>query len=290
MSYSINRFCDTIKLYVMRNPISKILFAGTILCISAGMLFGQTSKVTFTVDMSDADVANPATVGIRGSLPPLSWEENFIMKGPDKDGLYTTTVTFENVPPGTRVQYKYYHDGKWDNDSYIDLGNRVVALCCKKQKLPVDKWDQLNEFALEGMLKATFDEGFGNWIFVIGLGKKHGLTPEQLVDEHFAFWNTTLDWITSPEDFARIDRFNMARSPYGYFELIESTPNKVEYVIKKDWELYFRDWGKDNVINGVSMAEMTAFIKAFTERIVDEKGWKLGWLDEGENLKITVNR
>ena len=80
--------------------------------------------------MSEAGVIDPGTVGIRGSLPPLSWTETHLMKGPDKNGLYTITLTFENVPYGERVQYKYIHDDEqWDNDNYTMYGNRVATLC-----------------------------------------------------------------------------------------------------------------------------------------------------------------
>lgn len=253
---------------------------------------GQDYKVIFKVDMSKAEVDDPATVGIRGSEAPLSWTETYPMKGPDKNGMYTASIPFENMGYGTRVQYKYYHDdNKWDNDKYGEWGNRTATLCCKKQKLPIDTWDHLDQFSFESRLLSASWGSFMNFIFVIGNAKKRGLTMKETAMENVNFWEWPIPENNTPEAFIIMDEQNQARTPFGYFEIIEESPEKVEYIINKDWEIQAYKWSEDGVVKGVSAAEVTSMIQFLYHYYVEQNGWAISFAEEEDHkMRIMITK
>lgn len=255
-------------------------------CLAFTQAIGQTYKLTFRVDMSKADVQDPATVGIRGDIAPLSWTETYPMKGPDKNGIYTVTIAFEDVDYGSKLQYKYYHgDNNWDNDRYGQGGNRVANLCCKKQMLPVDEWDVLDEFECEQRMTLNAWDVFMSWVYTIAKGKERGLNMKEVAQENVDFWDWPLAVQETAEFFLLMDEYFQARTPFGYFEVIENSPQKVEYIKNKDWELHFEEWAgmgaKD--IKGVTAAEMTEMFKNLQYIYVSKQGWNLSWQDESDH-------
>ena len=68
-------------------------------------LQSQTCTVQFQANLSAAGIADPGTVGIRGSKAPLSWTETTTMTDPDGDGIYTLKLEFKNFKPGEAVLY-----------------------------------------------------------------------------------------------------------------------------------------------------------------------------------------
>lgn len=269
-----------------------------ILVIMASLAFnqayGQTYKLTFQVNMSKAGVEDPATVGIRGDIPPLSWTETFPMKGPDKNGIYTVTIAFEDEEYGSKLQYKYFHgENNWDNDRYGENGNRIATLCCKKQKLPVDEWDVLDEFPCEKLLAAGAWDSFMSWIYTIAKAKERGLNMEEVAQEVVDFWDWPLEILETPELFLIMDELYQARTPLGYFELIENTPEKAEYIKNKDWEIHFEQWTTEGEkdIKGVTAAEMTEMFKNLLEIYVNKQGWNMKWQDKNDHkVRIIISK
>ncbi len=87
----------------------------------------SAQTVTFRVDMNAVDVATQ--VGIRGSLPPLSWEKTYPLTDEDGDGIYTGSIDFENRK-ASKVEFKFvYGDLTWELDGQ---SNRFLML----DKLP----------------------------------------------------------------------------------------------------------------------------------------------------------
>lgn len=253
---------------------------------------GQDYKITFQVDMTKAEVTDPSGVGIRGSIAPLSWTETYLMKGPDKNGIYSVTIPFEGQDYGTRLQYKYYHgDNIWDNDHYGENGNRIATFCCKKQRLPIDTWDKLDAIAFENLLKSSAWNSFMTMVFIIGDAKEQGRTIEEIAQANIDFWDWPV-WEDEPlKNFMIMDEINQASSPHGYFEKIEYTPEKLEYIINKDWEIMFFMWSEEGEINGVTAEEMTFFIKYMYDYYVTREGFNVSFKDEKDRkMRITMTK
>ena len=87
-----------------------------LLCIALGTQGQQT--ITFHLDLKKAlqNEHSFQSVGLRGSLPPLSWEKTTDLTDEDGDGIYTGTFTFPDLSKGRRVEYKYVLDGEMEFD------------------------------------------------------------------------------------------------------------------------------------------------------------------------------
>ncbi|MEK7728479.1 MAG: S41 family peptidase [candidate division KSB1 bacterium] len=98
--------------------------------LSSGCALQKSEKhtVTFQVDLSGVrkDLPQKPNVGIRGSLPPLSWEKNLPLSDEEQDGVYTGTVTFAANRADSVLEYKYvYGDVVWE---LARSGNRRITL------------------------------------------------------------------------------------------------------------------------------------------------------------------
>ena len=69
-----------------KSMILTILFFGW---SALTLLYAQTNTVIFQADFNTANIEDTGTVGIRGSVAPLSWYETMQMEDPDDDGIYT---------------------------------------------------------------------------------------------------------------------------------------------------------------------------------------------------------
>ncbi len=272
------------KTKIILSLILSVLFVGF---YGIFQLQSQTCIVTFQADLSEATIENPATVGIRGSVAPLSWTESMIMEDKDGDGIYTIKVEFETIMPGQEVLYKYVHgDVVWENDLIGGIGNRSVYLYEGKNKLPLDIWDQLDKYATTNLLEAAIEGKFWDWIYIIGSDKKNGLSPEEIGLKITAFWGS-MEWLDSPQILLGWEKTSQAMYPNGYFETIENSPEKVVFKAKKTWLKHF---GEEDQIKNVTSDDMTRVFKTNTEATAMAKGWKCIWEDEGEFFKVTVEK
>lgn len=250
-------------------------------------LHSQTCVVTFQADLSGAEIENPATIGIRGSLAPLSWTETMIMEDKDGDGIYTLKVAFENILPGQEVLYKYVHgDVMWENDLIGGIGNRSVYLYEGKNKLPVDIWDQLDKYATTNLLEDEMIRNFWDWIYIIGSEKHNCLSPEEIGLKITAFWGS-MEWMDSPQIILGWEKMTQAKHTDGYFETIENSPEKVVFKAKKTWLKYF---GEEEQIMNITSDDMTRVFKTNTEATAMARGWKCNWEDEGEFFIVTIEK
>ena len=104
----------------MRNfTIIIILSLLLILSLFLAPFQAKAFQITFrlAVDVPEAN----CSVGIRGSVPPLSWEKDYPMSDPDGDGIYEATINFKTGKKN--VKYKFLNCGKWElegNDSRVE--------------------------------------------------------------------------------------------------------------------------------------------------------------------------
>jgi hypothetical protein len=247
-------------------------------------------NLTFTVDMSAIELADADTVGMRGSMAPLSWTETYVMDGPDENGYYSVTIPFKDKDYGKRLQYKYIvNDSIWDNDRYGMNGNRVATICCNEQLLPIDEWDVLHEFAFESFKESFSWEILSSWIYALAKAKERGLTMEETAQEIVDFWNWESDPNVTPEDFMIMDELYQAKSSVGYFEMIENTPDKVVYIKTKDWEKLLYMWDPSGEAYGVSASDMTDMYRKMMEIYAEQNGFFSIWEDlDDHKVRITI--
>lgn len=252
----------------------------------------QGIKVTFQLDMTGVEMGAGDTVGIRGDVAPLSWTETYPMDGPDEKGIYSVTIPFDDADYGTRLQYKYYYgDDNWDNDRYQQFGNRVATICCSNQVQPLDTWNKLEDFALESLLESAVSDELGSSIFTVAMGKKRGLTLEEIGLEIAEFWYWPENVPPSPEEFLIREKFYQALHTFGYFEVIENSPDKAEYIINKNWETRMLQWSDDGNINGVTPDDLTTVYKTITAFYAEKANFKLDWSEEPDSkVRITITR
>jgi len=246
--------------------------------------------LTFKVDMSDVEIADTDTVGIRGNIAPLSWTDTYLMNGPDENGLYFVSIHFDSVKYGERLQYKYIiSDTTWDNDRYGENGNRIATICCNEQDLPVDVWDKLDEFSLESLYVSGAWDVFMSWIYTLGKAKERGLSMEEAAQEIVDFWDWETDSEAKLEFFMLMDEFYQAKTPFGYFEIIEHTPDRVEYIKNKDWEIMMYMWDESGVVKGVSAQDMTDMFREMMNIYTSKNGFTMSWQDlDDYKVKITI--
>lgn len=90
--------------------------------ISISVTFAQSFTIHFAVDMR-AEKA-PGQVGVRGNLPPLSWEKTFPLADTDGDGIFTGSLQLDSKE--SRLEYKFVKQASAFELDGAD--NRVVHL------------------------------------------------------------------------------------------------------------------------------------------------------------------
>lgn len=53
-----------------------------------------SQKITLKIDCSA--LTDTKTIGLRGDIPPLSWEQSLPLEDKDGDGIFETTFQLEN--------------------------------------------------------------------------------------------------------------------------------------------------------------------------------------------------
>ena len=125
----------------------------TITSIICCLVFGLTTmscvqqthikKVTFVLDMRS--VQDFKTVGIRGDIRPLSWQETSDLKDDDKDSIYTTTLEFDTA--SNQLNFKFVI-----NDEEFELegqNNRVLPFEYKPEELQYNSSFDQKEYSIK---------------------------------------------------------------------------------------------------------------------------------------------
>ena len=89
-------------------------------------LSAQEVALTFQVDLTPVlqEGKAPKSVGIRGSLPPLSWDQSVELKPAPGGKVYAAQISFKNLLPGAVLEYKFIADEKtWE----LPGENRVLV-------------------------------------------------------------------------------------------------------------------------------------------------------------------
>ncbi len=89
-------------------------------------LSAQEVALTFQVDLTPVlqEGKAPKSVGIRGSLPPLSWDQSVELKPAPGGKVYAAQISFKNLLPGALLEYKFITDEKtWE----LPGENRVLV-------------------------------------------------------------------------------------------------------------------------------------------------------------------
>ncbi len=112
-----------------------------LICAWSLSLSSQTKVITFkvSVDKENTD----ASIGIRGSVPPLSWEKDLKLNDEDGDGIYELKVQFQTNR--RFVKYKFSKNGE------LELkGNDKRTLWFKNEALIANHiFDEYNCFSEE---------------------------------------------------------------------------------------------------------------------------------------------
>jgi hypothetical protein len=91
------------------------LFIFTTLLISSCVQKTKKQKVEFFVDVRDIENVN--SIGVRGSTPPLNWNQNFELKDDNNDSIYTGTIIFE-------IPYDFVELKLVKNEDQFELNNQ----------------------------------------------------------------------------------------------------------------------------------------------------------------------
>jgi len=98
----------------------------------------EPARITFQLKLGteQSKVRHPATIGLRGSTAPLSWDQTYPLTDKNHDGIYEATIAFASGTP-VALEYKFVHD----TVSWESSGNRTHALQPGKTTLPVQTWN-----------------------------------------------------------------------------------------------------------------------------------------------------
>ena len=247
-------------------------------------------QVTFEVDLAGVEIQENAIVGIRGDIPPLSWAESLHMN-PGEKGNYKVTLDFPEAKPGQIVHYKYIiGEDTWELSNYGLFGNRFLILTDGLQSLS-SSWSELEDFSPLGLRLYLEDRNFYNLVFLVGNGKKRGLSVEEIVAEESAFWGNSSDyWLTTLEDWAIDIRIQQAATENGYFQILEQSPTKIIMQVGPPlWESNYNIAKQDDSssLYGVTKEDLKAYDEHWMEILAKQRNWKISTKEEGEYITIT---
>lgn len=92
-----------------------ILFICLTVLISSCVQRTKKQKVDFFVDARD--IKNVNSIGVRGSTPPLNWNQNFELKDDNNDSIYTGTIVFD-------IPYDFVELKLVKNEDQFELNNQ----------------------------------------------------------------------------------------------------------------------------------------------------------------------
>ncbi|MCB0534763.1 MAG: hypothetical protein H6574_14420 [Lewinellaceae bacterium] len=126
-------------------------------CFSLCAVAQQSLQLTFQIDLAPAakQISSKTNVGLRGGQFPLSWEKSLDLTDNDGDGIYTTTVTFENGIKDGVLEYKFILDDKtWE----LDGQNRLLLVKNGAAADRVDRWNELPRYNPEDLPKISVQQ------------------------------------------------------------------------------------------------------------------------------------
>lgn len=85
----------------------RILLFSLVALLSCQTSKSQINEITFKVAIDKSDINK--TITLRGSIAPLSWDEDHPLTDTDGDGIYETSITFNTDK--RNVKYKFLVDG-----------------------------------------------------------------------------------------------------------------------------------------------------------------------------------
>ena len=137
----------------MKN-LTYILFA--ILCITRSH---AQNTIDLSLKVNTKTLPNIKNFGVRGNMPPLSWENTFILKDDNKDGIFEGKVSISSEE-NTVLEYKFVYGDK--NVIYEDGSNRIFTLSKGTTTLS-QEWNvpsSINISALPKLTKTQLLEDF----------------------------------------------------------------------------------------------------------------------------------
>ncbi len=247
------------------------------------------STLNFQVDLNGEKSVDE--VGLRGNIPPLSWNESLPMTDEDGDGIYTLSLEFPTAQAGDILEYKFLKDGIWERQ---DIDNRKVKLNGQTQILPKSKWQLYSdEFVQNKFIRSSF----GKHIFIFSSGKKRGKTPKEITQEMIEFYNwQPSDWPSKPKDLLGNFQMNQTGNPGGYFEVLEDDPQKIKFIMGRYWRKWFDLFGanlgidQNGLIQGVSKDDVDTYFTSWLEHYCqrNNNNWKLKIEEQGEEKWIVT--
>lgn len=116
-----------------------LLVAALSLLPLAGRFSDHSATVVFHLDLSEQpEAATWTRIGIRGSLPPLSWDETLPLSS-DAASRYSVTIRFNDLEPGARLEYKFVHEAVWELEG---MDNRILTIDTDSLVLEPALWDE----------------------------------------------------------------------------------------------------------------------------------------------------
>ena len=102
-------------MYCKKSVLKGTFFIYLALIISSCVQKTKKQKVDFFVDVRE--IENVTSIGVRGSTPPLNWNQNFELKDDNNDSIYTGTIVFDI--PYDFVELKFVK-----NEDQFELNNQ----------------------------------------------------------------------------------------------------------------------------------------------------------------------
>ena len=110
----------------------------------------EIQNIKFVVDMTKSNFKNITTIGLRGSLAPLSWDKYIPLKDENNDGIFEGTVTFDGKN-GTILEYKYLCNEKWENSGNRSLKTKNdIEISDIWEKIALSKYGNPYAFIVNG--------------------------------------------------------------------------------------------------------------------------------------------
>lgn len=124
------------------------------------LLFSLSLSSQTTIDFS---VQLPAelsgqTVGLRGNIPPLSWDSSYVLTAGEQENVFSGAVQLEK--PSGLLEYKYVLEDaegevRWELEGQ---GNRLLTISGTALRTGPEKWDEMRKIDVT-VLPAIPEEG-----------------------------------------------------------------------------------------------------------------------------------
>ena len=103
----------------LKNNLKLLISFFTLVFLTSCVQETKKQTVTFFVDAKGQENLN--AISVRGSLPPLSWNQNFELNDADRDSIYTGSIVLD-IPYDT-IEIKFVK-----NDEEFELNNEPNRL------------------------------------------------------------------------------------------------------------------------------------------------------------------